>query len=545
MPVSFKLRPMAFSKAPWTRVGGRATEARAFTFWPLQRRTTSGGSRRLLQRAAAQLGLGTATLAMATVACFQLDFGLGRVTLVYVTVLSLVSLLGSFAASMVLTAVAAVCLAYFFRPPFFPFGAAGEGDLVSIAIFVTTALIVTALTTRLVRTELQLSENTARLEDAQRIAHIGWWERDLATGGITLSDEACRIFGVMATDEPLAGEQLLKVVHPEDWGKVVEARAAAELPGSSRYEVDYRVVHPDGSIRFVHSEGDVVRDKSGRALQMFGVLQDITRLKEADEQGRRMRQLETDLAHLNRVSVIGELTATLAHEILHPIAAARNNARAGMRFLQFSPPNLAEVHEALDCVVKDADRARDIVSRIREHIKKAPPREDRVDINKAIADVIGMAAPAAEKNRVSIRTDFQPDEAVVFGDLVQLQQVVLNLVMNAVEAMSSNTDLRRELSISTQATEDGRILVAVRDSGPGILAEDLDEIFKPFHTTKTSGIGMGLSICRSIIAAHGGKLWAEANQPAGAALQFTLPAVAPLAPTPPAAGHCAGNEGVK
>jgi C4-dicarboxylate-specific signal transduction histidine kinase len=217
------------------------------------------------------------------------------------------------------------------------------------------------------------------------------------------------------------------------------------------------------------------------------------------------------------------MTATLAHEILHPIATARNNARAASRFLDLSPPNQGEVREALDCVVRDADRATDIVGRMRAHMKKAPPRSDRLDLNEAIKEVIVMVQSAIDKNAVSLRTLLTDELVSVRGDRVQLQQVVVNLILNAVEAMCSVKEGARELGISAEQTENRNVLVAVRDSGPGIDPRQIERVFEPFYTTKTTGIGMGLSICRSIIVAHGGRLWAEPNQPRGALFQFTLP----------------------
>ena len=222
---------------------------------------------------------------------------------------------------------------------------------------------------------------------------------------------------------------------------------------------------------------------------------------------------------------MGELTASLAHEILHPIATARNNARAGMRFLEMNPANLDEVREALACIVRDADRAKDIVDRMRDHIKKAPPRRETFELNGAISEVIDMVRNAIARDRVSVHTRLTSGLVPVHGDRVQLQQVVLNLILNAVEAMSSvDEEGARELSISTGQSDTSDILVAVEDSGPGIDPEQLDQVFAPFYTTKVSGIGMGLSICQSIIAAHGGRLWAEANRPRGVRFQFTLPA---------------------
>jgi PAS domain S-box-containing protein len=250
---------------------------------------------------------------------------------------------------------------------------------------------------------------------------------------------------------------------------------------------------------------------------------DLTERKRAEEEHERLRQLESDLAHVNRLSMMGELAASLAHEVLHPIATARNNARAGARFLEMSPPNLDEVREALSCVVKDVDRARDIVGRMRDHIKKAPPRREHFDLNEAVSEVIVMVRSAIAKNRINVSTNFMDGLLPVQGDRVQLQQVVLNLALNAVEAMGSVEVGPRELSISTKQDHTGA-LVAVRDSGPGIDSTQLERVFQAFYTTKSSGVGMGLSICRSIIDAHGGRLWAEANEPRGAAFQFTLPA---------------------
>jgi signal transduction histidine kinase len=223
------------------------------------------------------------------------------------------------------------------------------------------------------------------------------------------------------------------------------------------------------------------------------------------------------------VSMMGELAASLAHEILHPIATARNNARAGMRFLERSPPNLGEVREALACIVRDADRAKDIVGRMRDHIKKAPARREPFDLNEAINEVIVTVRSAIANSRVSVRTRFM-ELTPVLGDRVQLQQVVMNLILNAVEAMTSVEEGGRELSIETEESRTSGVLVAVRDSGGGIDPGQLERVFEPFYTTKTSGMGMGLSICRSIIAAHGGRLWAEANGPRGTKFQFTLPA---------------------
>jgi PAS domain S-box-containing protein len=247
---------------------------------------------------------------------------------------------------------------------------------------------------------------------------------------------------------------------------------------------------------------------------------DLTERKSAEE---RLRRLESDLAHMNRVSMMGELAASLSHEITQPIASARNNARAAQNFLDMQPPDLSEVREALSCVVDDTDRAGDMIERMRDHLKKAPPRKAQFDLNEAINEVIVLGGSAVIKNGVSVQTRLSEGLLPIRGDRVQLQQVVLNLLLNAVEAMGSTEAGARELLISTEQDRTG-VLVAVHDSGPGIDPSHRERVFESFYTTKPSGTGMGLSICRSIIDAHGGRLWAEANEPRGTVFQFTLPA---------------------
>jgi C4-dicarboxylate-specific signal transduction histidine kinase len=245
----------------------------------------------------------------------------------------------------------------------------------------------------------------------------------------------------------------------------------------------------------------------------------LTERKRA-EQARRER--ESDFAHMNRVSMMGELAASLAHEITQPIASARNNARAAQHFLDMQAPDLGEVKEALACVVGDVDRARDIIDRIREHLRKAPPRKERFDLNAAINEVMVLARSVIISNGVLVQTRLANGLLPVVGDRVQLQQVLLNLILNAVEAMGAVEAGGRQLLISAEEDHTG-VLVAVRDSGPGIDPRHLERVFQAFYTTKSSGVGMGLAICRSIIDAHGGRLWANANEPRGAVFQFTLP----------------------
>jgi PAS domain S-box-containing protein len=253
--------------------------------------------------------------------------------------------------------------------------------------------------------------------------------------------------------------------------------------------------------------------------QRVAFVVDLTERRRAEE---ALRELESDFVHMNRVSMLGELAASLSHEIAQPISSARNNARAAQNFLVTEPSDLGEVREALASVVADTDRVGEIIDRIREQIKKAPPRKERFDLNSAINEVVTLARSVTNRNSVLIETRHANRFSVVHGDRVQLQQVLLNLILNAVEAMGAVDTGARELLISTEREQTG-VLVAVRDSGPGIDPTHLERMFEAFYTTKSGGTGMGLSICRSIIDAHGGRLWAGANQPHGAVFWFTLP----------------------
>ena len=238
---------------------------------------------------------------------------------------------------------------------------------------------------------------------------------------------------------------------------------------------------------------------------------------------RKVGPAERDLAHSNRLSMMAELAASLVHEITQPIAAARNNARAALNFLNKGQPHLVEVEEALGCIIDDADRVGAIIDRMCDHLKKAPPKMAYVDPNAAIGDVIGLARSTIETNGVLVRTKLAEDLRHIHGDRVQLQQVILNLVLNAVDAMRTHDHAPRELLISTENGTPYGVVIAVRDSGPGIEPDRYDRIFDPFYTTKADGIGIGLSICRSIVNAHGGRLWAEANVPHGASFNISLP----------------------
>ena len=245
---------------------------------------------------------------------------------------------------------------------------------------------------------------------------------------------------------------------------------------------------------------------------------------EARESEQRYREAQMELAHANRVAVMGQLTASIAHEINQPIGAAITYANAALSWLQAQPPDWEEVRQALGSIVESGVRAGEVIDRIRALVKKVPPRKDRVEINEAILEVLALVRTEIAKNAVSTKTQLAEGLPPVWGDRVQLQQVMLNLFINAIEAMSGMVEGSRELLISTEKTHLDAVLVAVRDSGPGFPPESAERLFESFYTTKPGGLGMGLSICHSIIEAHEGRLWATANLPHGAVFHFTLPA---------------------
>jgi C4-dicarboxylate-specific signal transduction histidine kinase len=245
---------------------------------------------------------------------------------------------------------------------------------------------------------------------------------------------------------------------------------------------------------------------------------------EARESERRYREVQMELAHANRVATTGQLTASIAHEVTQPIAAVVTDARAGLHWLDAQPPNLEEVRQTFGSIISDGMRANDVIGRIRALIKKSPPRKEDLEINEAVLEVIALTRVEVLKNGVSVRTQLAESLPLIRADRVQLQQVILNLIVNAIEAMSGVGEGARELLISTRKAEPNGVLVGVRDSGPGLAPAFLERVFDAFYTTKSGGLGMGLSICRSIIEAHGGRLWASTNVPHGATFEFTVSA---------------------
>jgi PAS domain S-box-containing protein len=402
----------------------------------------------------------------------------------------------------------------------------GNGELIE---FIGTATDVTERK----RAEEALRESEAKFSDFAATASDWLWEIGpdykftLLTENAFNSDPADRI-GTLCWDHALDLE-----TEPEKW-RLVWATLDSRKPFR---DFVYCSVDGAGSPMYVKVSGKPVFDARGEFRGYRGTGTDVTAIMraqqaeaslrtveaEARESEQRYRKAQLELAHANRVATMGQLTASITHEVNQPITAAVTYALAARRWLSAEPPNFHEVDGALSLIVREGNRAGEVVGRIRALIKKAPARKDAVEINDAILEVIALTRTEAANNNVSVRTQLAEGLPRVQGDRVQLQQVLLNLIINAIEAMRDIGEQERELLISSRNEPDG-VSVQVRDSGPGFAAADLDRVFEAFYTTKPSGLGLGLSICRSIIEAHNGRLWASPNVPRGAIFGFIAPA---------------------
>ena len=340
------------------------------------------------------------------------------------------------------------------------------------------------------------------------------WNLD---GRIIDANEAfLRIIGYDRGDL-IAGRLNWRELTPPEWRGADDRRATQLEASGTAQPYEKELFRKDGTRVPVLVGAAVFEGRSGEGV---GFVLDLTDRKRAE---RAYTQVQMELAHANRVATMGQLSASIAHEISQPIGAALSYANAASHWLAAQPPNLEEVRRDLGFIVESGVRASEVIDRIRALVKKAPPRKDRLEINEAILEVIELARNEIANNHISVRTQLAETLPAIQGDRVQLQQAILNLLINATEAMSAMSEGSRELLFCTAKTDSGGVLVAVRDSGPGLAPESIDRLFESFYTTKPGGLGMGLSICRSIIEAHHGRLWATANTPRGAVFQFTLP----------------------
>jgi PAS domain S-box-containing protein len=372
------------------------------------------------------------------------------------------------------------------------------------------------LETKVAERTAELQRSEAYLTEAQRLSHTGSWACVPAIGKHTYwSEEIFRITGFDPAGGPPRFEEFERRIHPDDRVRIREHFTTA-IREKVDFDHSYRIVHPGGEIREIQAIGHPVFGPTGDVVEFVGTLMDVTERRRAEEE----RQA---LAHSNRITTMGQLTASIAHEVNQPIAAVVTNAQAALRWLNMQPPDPEEVRQALDRIVNQGRRAGDVISRMRALVRKAPPRKDQLDINEVIREVIALTRSELHRTGTLLQTQLAHGLPLVPGDRVQLQQVMLNLILNAVEAMSGSDEGSRELLISAEADGANGVRIAVRDWGPGLEPESLDRLFDAFYTTKPDGMGMGLSICRSIIEAHGGRVWATTNVPQGAAFQFTLP----------------------
>jgi len=313
---------------------------------------------------------------------------------------------------------------------------------------------------------------------------------------------------------------------PPEWrDRTARAMQELDMTGAVQpFEKEY--FRKDGSRAAVLAGAAEFDERRGQGVAFFLDLSERKQAEsEARESERRYREVQMELAHANRIAVMGQLTASIAHELNQPIGAAITYANAASSWLRACPPNLEEVRTALCAIVEANVRAGEVIDRSRALVKKAPPRKSRLEINREIFDVLELMRGELIKNRISSSTQLAENLPLVWADRIQFQQVMLNISMNAIEAMSGTSEGPRELLLGTEQLPDGAVLVTVRDSGPGFPPEGAERLFEAFFTTKPGGLGMGLSICRSIIEAHEGQLWTSANIPRGAVVQFTLPVV--------------------
>jgi PAS domain S-box-containing protein len=371
-------------------------------------------------------------------------------------------------------------------------------------------------------TERKEAENALRqsemyLAEAQRLSRTGSFGWRVANGEIIWSEETFRMFGYDKAPS-IKHATIFQRVHPEDRARVEQTIDRASSDGKD-FEHGYRLLMPDGAVKHVHATAHAVADASG-AVEFVGAVTDVTARKQAEVE---LHEAQTNLAHVTRVTALGEMAASIAHEVNQPLAAVVTNAAACLRWLDREPANLKEARSTVQSIVEDGNRAGEVIQRVRALVNKTADRKAPLHINEVVNEVISLVQHELFSHRVALRLELAPALPLVLADRIQLQQVILNLVINGIEAMQPVKDRPRELVIRTLQDEASQVLVTVSDVGVGVAAENADRLFDAFFTTKSSGMGMGLSICRSIVNAHGGRLSASGNAGPGATFQFTLP----------------------
>ena len=364
--------------------------------------------------------------------------------------------------------------------------------------------------------EAKLRQNEAYLAEAQRLSSTGNFGWSVGDHRHVWSDETFRIFGYDRS-AAITREAILDRVHPDDVDAVRELFAAADDGRDIDHE--FRLVMRDGAVKHVQAVAHGVRDRDGR-LEVVGALQDVTRQRRLED---ALGKLRSELAHVGRVASLGALTASIAHEVNQPLAGIVANASTCLRMLANEPPNVEGARTTARRAIRDANRAAEVISRLRALLSKKPPTSEPVDLNQATREVIALTRGELQRGRAVLRLELAEDLPRVLGDRIQLQQVIINLLRNAVEAMSDVVDRPREIVVRTARDADDRVWLSVRDSGVGIEPNEAERPFEAFYTTKPDGMGIGLSVSRSIIESHRGRLWAVPNDGPGATFAFSIP----------------------
>jgi PAS domain S-box-containing protein len=368
------------------------------------------------------------------------------------------------------------------------------------------------------RTEAALRRSEFHLAEGQRISQTGSWVWNLTNGQVFWSHENFRIFGFDARATRPSYDLFWAAIHPED--RLAKERFEQAVSSARDFEEQFRLCRADGKLCHIHTSAHPVFNERGELTEYVGTVVDITSRKLAEE---ALRRAEHELARVSRVTTMGELTASIAHEVNQPLAAAVTSANACVRWLAATPPNLEEAAAAARCIASNAQRASDVIGRIRSLLTRGELENAEVCVAALIVDVASLIKEEARARGITLNCSEPVGAPAVLGDRVQLQQVILNLAMNAIEAMCAVDGRQRVLDIGAERHAGDQVCIKVRDSGPGLDPQHRDRIFDAFYTTKPGGMGMGLAISRSIIEAHGGRLWAVPNPDGGETFQFTLP----------------------
>jgi PAS domain S-box-containing protein len=450
---------------------------------------------------------------------------------------------GGFGPSLLATAIAILLFTYYFVDPGGSFEVAAK-DVPRVALFAVTALFVVSLSAaqrrnadslRFARDELQATvgelarvngaleaENAQRrrveayLDEAQELSRTGSFSWKVSSGEVFWSKEGYRMLGLDQTTSPSI-DLLLQRVHPDD-RRVVQHEIDRMRQGEREYDYELRWLTPDGPIKYLRLRAHRVQSDVGED-EIVGALIDVTEAREAQES---LHAAQTALAHAARVATLGEMSASIAHEVNQPLAGIVTNGEAGLRWLDRKEPDLGEVRNAMERIIRDGKRASQVVERLRALARKAPAQTTILDLNEVITEGVALVQREIQGHRVALELDLAHELSPVLAGRVELQQVVINLMMNGMQAMEPVTDRPRRLVVRSCAQGE-EVLVSVRDSGIGIDPENMSRLFNAFFTTRANGIGMGLSIGRSIIESYGGRIWASSNEGGGTTFQFSLP----------------------